>query len=247
MKNYIGFIVLVCILSSCKTQNLFSALEKDQEVSELEMNRIFHSDTSYHYTIRKDDKISISVWGQDELSVGSVYSIYNSNEVYGKWLLVDSRGNIEIPKIGTTHVEGQTIVQLKDQLKASFQEWIKTPIVDVKIMNKEITVIGEVIKPGVFTVDTDRNKLLDLIAKSGGFDSYANLEYVKVLRQVGPDVYVLNIDLTKAGNYLQKNISLHPSDVVIIPSKGYKEFDKRVSVIIPLTSTVSASAILLGL
>lgn len=247
MKNILGFLCMLCLFASCKTQNLFVESNEDIHDSVEEIDSIFFRNLDYEYTIRKDDKINISVWGQDELSIGSVYGIYNSNEVYGKWLLVDSRGCIEVPRIGTTKVEGKTVVELKDTLRSVFQTWIKVPVVDVKILNKEITVLGEVRNPGVFKVDTDRNALLHMIAQSGGFDFYANLKHLKVLRQEGRDVRVVNIDLTEEGNYLQKNIQLYPGDIVIVPSKSYKEFDKRVSIIIPLTSTISASAIILGL
>ena len=247
MKQYLGYLIILSFFTSCKTQNLFLGSEDQFQNTEEEITETFFQDSTYEYKIRKDDKINISVWGQDELSVGSIYGIYNSNEVYGKWLMVDARGCIEVPKIGTTQVEGITVVELKDSLKSIFSQWIKTPIVDIKILNKEITVLGEVRNPGVIKVDTERNTLLDMIAKTGGFDSYANLEYLKVLRQEGPDVRVVNIDLTQAGNYAQRNIQLHPGDVVVVPSRSYKEFDKRVSVIIPLTSTISASAIVLGL
>jgi polysaccharide export outer membrane protein len=247
MNNYLGFICLIFFFASCKTQNLFLESKKELNESNEEVRADFFYNPDYQYKIRRDDKINISVWGQDEYSVGSAYGIYNSNEVYGKWLMVDARGCIEVPKIGTTKVEGKTVVELKDSLKSVFQTWINTPIVDVKILNKEITVLGEVRNPGVFKIDTDRNSLLNMIARTGGFDFYANMKHVKVLRQEGPDVRVVNIDLTESGDYLQKNIQLHPGDIVIVPSKDYKEFDKRVSIIIPLTSTISASAIILGL
>jgi polysaccharide export outer membrane protein len=84
----------------------------------------FSYDPKYEYKIRKDDKITLSVWGQDDLSVGSVYGIYNSNEVYGKWLLVDINGNIEIPRLGTTNVIGKTIPELKEEIKTKLKKWL---------------------------------------------------------------------------------------------------------------------------
>jgi polysaccharide export outer membrane protein len=124
---------------------------------------------------------------------------------------------------------------------------VQNPVVDVKILNKEITILGEVRTPGVVKIDKDRNQLMELIARCSGFEFYANLKKIKVLRQVGVDVAVTNIDLTKADHLSQRNLYLLPGDVVIIPSKRYKEFDKRISVIIPLTTTVSAAAIIMGL
>lgn len=126
--------------------------------------------------------------------MGSVYGIYNSNEVYGKWLLVDINGNIEIPKLGTTSVIGKSLPELKEDIKTKLKKWLVNPIVDVKVLNKEIAVMGEVRNPGVIQVDKDQNTLLELISKTGGFEMYANLKSVKILRQEGENARVTNID-----------------------------------------------------
>lgn len=237
-------IIILALLSSCKTTNLF--VDKNASNDPADLDSIFVANNRYEYQIRKDDKITISVWGQDEYSVGSTYGIYNSNEVYGKWLMVDAKGNIEIPKIGSFHVEKMTIVQLKEKLKKSFGEWIKTPIVDIKILNQEITVLGEVRDPQVILVDKSRNTLLELIARCKGFEFYANPAYIKVFRQVGENVHVANINLTKSGSMTAKNINLYPGDVVVVPSKKYKEFDKRISTIIPFTTALTSAAIFMS-
>jgi polysaccharide export outer membrane protein len=243
-KLLISFALGTILLSSCKTTNLFEDKKADNSVAAL--SSVFSNTADYQYQIRKDDKITISIWGQDELSVGSTYGIYNSNEVYGKWLMVDANGNIEIPKIGTFNVEKMTLIALKDSLRVRFSTWIKSPIVDIKVLNREITVLGEVRDPQVISVDKERNTLIDVITRCKGFEFYANTKYIKVLRQVGEDVYVANIDFTKKGDYLLKNINLYPGDVVIVPSKKFKDFDRRVSTIIPLTTTISAAAIFMG-
>lgn len=245
MKRLASFVLLALALASCKTQNLF--VQKHSTPLKDSVDASFLYDPGYQYVIRKDDKIAIGVWGQDELSVGSVYGIYNSNEVYGKWLLVDAEGNIEVPKLGTTSVLGKTIPQLKDTLRQALKKWIVNPVVDVKVLNKEITLLGEVRTPGVQKVDKDQNSLVEMISRAGGTEFYANLKVVKVLRQQGADVKVINVDLTKPDDYLNRNLQLHPGDIVIVPSKKYKEFDKRISTIIPFTTTISAAAILLSL
>ena len=245
MKYLIGFLLLsITLFSACKTTNLFVDKKASNKVAD--MDSAFLNSSNYQYQIRKDDKITISVWGQDDLSVGSTYGIYNSNEVYGKWLMVDGKGNIEAPKLGTFQVEKMTLSQLKDKLKVQYSEWIKNPVVDIKVLNREITIMGEVRDPQVITVDKEQNTLLDMIARCKGLEFYANSKYIKVLRQVGENVHVANIDLTNNGDYLKKNINLYPGDVVIVPSKKYKEFDRRISNIIPMATTLTSSAIFLG-
>lgn len=246
MKPLLTLLLLtVLFFVSCRTSNILAGEPKSEQNAILDS--VFYSPHPHPYHIRKDDKITISIWGQDNLSVGSTYGIYNSNEVYGKWLMVDASGNIEIPKIGRLRVENMTIIQLKDSLRILFGEWVKTPIIDIKILNRSIMVLGEVRDPQTISVDKERTSLLEALAICKGVDFYANLKSIKVFRQVGENVHVASIDLSKSGDYRLKNITLYPGDVVIVPSKKYKAFDKRIATIIPFTTTLSAAAILLGL
>lgn len=241
LKKLILSSFFLMLMVSCKTYNV---LEEEQASRNMQD---FSYDPNYEYRIRKDDKITLSVWGQDDLSVGSVYGIYNSNEVYGKWLLVDINGNIEIPKLGTTAVVGKSLPELKEEIKTKLKKWLVNPIVDVKVLNKEIAVMGEVRNPAVIQVDKDQNTLLELVSKAGGFEMYANLKSIKILRQEGENVRVTNIDLTKMKDVPNQNILLHPGDYIIVPSKKSKDFDKRISTIIPFATVTSAAAILIGL
>ena len=104
--------------------------------------------------------------------------------------------------------------------------------------------MGEVRDPAVIQVDKDNNTLLEITARTGGFTDLANIKYVKIVRQEGPHVRLASVDLSKSGDYLKKNIQLHPGDIVLVPSKRYKEFDRRVSIIIPFTTAITAAAIL---
>ncbi|MFE3847460.1 polysaccharide biosynthesis/export family protein [Flavobacterium sp. LB3P45] len=241
MKLFLKLLLISLLITSCKTQNIFESKKGTNDKS------AFLYDANYQYKIRKDDKISISVWGEDDLSVGSIYGIYNSNEVYGKWLLVDAYGNIEIPKIGTKNVLNKTVAELKEEIKIELKKWLVNPVLDIKVLNKEITVLGEVRTPSAIKVDVDNVNLLHIISKAGGFDAYANIKYVKILRQEGANVKVTNLDLTTDSTIFNATIQLHPGDVVIVPSKKNKEFDKRISIIIPFTTAITAAAIIIGL
>ena len=240
-RSLILIFILGSLLTSCRTANVLMDSRKERKIAaSTPLDTLFTFNKNYEYKIRKNDKISISVWGQDELSVGSIYGVYNSNEIYGKWLMVDANGMIEIPKIGSFNVLNYTVTQFKDTLQSHVGEWIKNPIVDVKVLNKEITLLGELRAPQVHVVDKDRNTLIELVTKSGGFDFYADLKHIKVLRPSGDTVVTAILNITKSGDYLNKNIQLYPGDIVIVPSKRNKEFDKRIATIVPFTASVSA-------
>ncbi len=162
-------------------------------------------------------------------------------------MLVDAAGNIEGPKVGTVHVEGKTVIELKSELRTYFSKWVNDPIVDVKILNKEIAVLGEVKNPSKITIEGESKKLLNVIAQCQGFDDYAELRKVKILRETPDSLYVANINLTDEDNIAANNLQLIPGDVVIVPSKKHKEFDKRIANIIPISSSITAAVVLLGL
>lgn len=73
-----------------------------------------------------------------------------------------------------------------------------------------------------------------------------DLKYVKVVGPFGDSVLVENVDLRKSGDYMSKNIQVHPGDIVIVPSKKYKQFEKRISTIIPFVTSLSTFAVLFG-
>lgn len=58
---------MLSILTSCKTSNLF--VEENTRNTVQDLDSVFLSNNKYEYQIRIDDKITISVWGQDEFSV----------------------------------------------------------------------------------------------------------------------------------------------------------------------------------
>ena len=72
MKKAVIILSFILLLTSCKTYNVF---ENKKGLLDREE---FTYDDSYQYKIRKEDKISISVWGEDELGVGSVFGCKSS-------------------------------------------------------------------------------------------------------------------------------------------------------------------------
>ena len=65
----LALVLVLGLLSSC-TQNLFVTKNKLPAASTLDVG------PGYHYHLRKDDKISLSVWDHEALSVGSIYGHY---------------------------------------------------------------------------------------------------------------------------------------------------------------------------
>jgi polysaccharide export outer membrane protein len=240
LKSYIICLFCLAMLQSCVTQNM---MQKPQ-INNAMPDGFFTNTASKQYVIRVDDKVNISIWGHDELSVGSVYGIYNSNEVYGKWVMVDANGEVQIPKVGNLKIAGMSMLQAEDSIKRIVSKWIVNPIVFVRVLNKEVVVMGEVKAPGRLTFDKSTYSLAETIAMAGDFDFYANKKKIIVVRKVDGFEKQMKLDLTRSDQFSLNNIPILPGDLVYIPSKRNKDFDRRVSTIAPFTSVATTLVIL---
>jgi polysaccharide export outer membrane protein len=221
-------------------QNLMS--KSDQAMRN---DSLFFQKTNFEYVIKKDDKLSISVWDHEDLSVGSIYGIYNSNEVYGKWLMVDAFGNVAVPRIGEVQVAGKTAIEVEEMLKGIFSKSVLNPIVEVKVLNKEVTVMGEVRTPSKLLLDKEENSILEIISRAGDFDYYANKTKVTVVREIGNVPYKIELDLTGMDVHHSQNILVQPGDIVYVPTRRGKNWDKKASTAIPVTSVITSIIVIL--
>ena len=226
-------------MSSCTTQNLFqkSHIPKDAQ--------IFLPDSSYQYVIHKGDKISVSIWDHEDMSVGSVFSIYNSNDVTGKWAMVDAAGNLAMPKLGEVQVAGKTVMEAEATLRDQYKKWIVNPIIHLKVLNKEITVLGELHMPGKYALDKDNNTLLDAIGKAGDFDLYADRGKVLVVRSTSSGPKMITVDLRITDAMFSQNVQIQPGDIVYVPSRHGKIWDKRGgATLIPIGAAITSIVLL---
>ena len=107
-KSSILYLILVLCLSSCAQLNMYTSekvIDQTQKLIQMTEN--------YIPVIGVNDKVSVSIWGNEEMSVGSVYGIYNSNEVFGKWLIVDEDSMISLPRVGQVKIGGLNINEAK--------------------------------------------------------------------------------------------------------------------------------------
>lgn len=244
MKNnllYTRFVMLLMItigFSSCGNSNLFQS--ETPSASGRELQELFKEQEQ---VIATDDKISVSIWNHDDLSVGSVFGIYNSNEVYGKWVLVDSEGFVTLPKIGKVKIGGLTTVEAAEKLKNPYSKFIIDPVIVVKVLNREVTVLGEVATPGNYLLEKEKNSLFELLGRAGGLNYYGNTKEVKLIR----DDKEYDLNLTDMGEFVQNNIMLRKGDIVYVPTKKGKNLDKKAPTIISIASVATTLVVVVTL
>ncbi len=223
------------LLFSCKTQNLF------QTKNHGDLTDLFNVDEDYEYIIKTDDKISLSIWDHTDMSIGSVFSIYNSNEAFGKWVLVRKDSTVILPKVGKVKIGGLTRQEAAELIIPLYAKSIVDPIIVVKVLNREVTVLGEVRTAGKYILDKERNTLTEILGVSQGLQTYANMRKIQLIR--GGVNY--EIDLTKLDDRALYSIVVESGDVINVPSRNGKMLDQKAPTIIPLASALTAVALIL--
>lgn len=177
--------------------------------------------------VKAGDRITISVWGHEDLGVGSAFSVYNATEETGRFLTVDVLGNIRLPLVGQIHIAGMTELEAKQTLTTAFANYIQRPLVEVRMLGIVYSVLGETTTPGNFDLPSQGRTVAQAIAQAGGFTDYADLSRVSIMRNNSDSSQIeVVLDLGKRGNYSAPSMPLQAGDVIFIPARRSKHNDR---------------------
>lgn len=183
---------------------------------------------NYEMIIHRDDLLAIMVNSKDpELAMLfnmplTTYQLGTSGGSYGQQrvlgYLVDANGNVDFPILGLIKAEGLTRLQLTNLIKDRLikEDLIKDPIVTIQFMNFKISVVGEVARPGSFTISGDRVTLLEAISMAGDLTIYGKRDRVAVIRERDAKRTVLFHDLRSADIFQSPCYYLQQNDIVYV-------------------------------
>ncbi|MEL6866636.1 MAG: polysaccharide biosynthesis/export family protein [Bacteroidota bacterium] len=229
--------LLLC-LNACQTPQLFQTKEQtDSSVLS------YFAQSPPAPVLKKGDKITLSIWQHDQLSIGSINTVYNTDEMTGRWVIIDKEGEVNLPKIGRAKIEGYTIKEAAYYLEALYSKHIKSPVINLRVLNHFVTVIGEVNAPSRYNLDNETIRLVDLIAEAGGLTEYAEAKDVRLIREINGQLLSMSIDMTSLLEMKTKNAILLPEDVIYIPSRSKKGSDEFLAKAVPITSILTGFAV----
>ncbi|WP_276480600.1 polysaccharide biosynthesis/export family protein [Paraflavitalea pollutisoli] len=132
--------------------------------------------------------------------------------------LVSQTGEIQLFKLGTIKVEGWSKDQLADTLEAMYAkaDLLKNPYVEVRLMNYKITLIGEVTRPGTYSIPTEKVNIFEALGLAGDITVYGKRNNVMVVRESKGKREFQQLDLSKPEVFGSPYYYLQPNDMVIV-------------------------------
>ena len=244
--NWVLLAALVAIASSCASSKNWTYLR------DFEYGEVYEAANAPELKLQPGDEVMIQVRSTNpELAapfnagagMGSIENAASSNAVK---YLIDPKGCIEFPVIGTMKIEGKTLKEVKEMIASSIIDmgYIKEPIVDVSMGNFTITVLkensGSIIQAGNGPIN-----LLQVVAQSSTGGQLVKIKDVMVIRTEDGVRKAYSVNLQKKDLFDSPAYYLQQNDIVYFKPKGHREsqpvrtFISALSPILSLGSIVS--------
>jgi polysaccharide export outer membrane protein len=223
-KLYLLFLCL--IVSSC-------GLYKDKQYKDISYYQNLDRSGNYEEEIRNYSPLKIQTGDILGINVSDINqeaaSVFNTsinrvngnnmentplNPVYG--FKVDANGEVQLPLVGSMKVAGFTTDEVGKQLTASLLNYLKKPIVNIRILNFKISVQGDVLKPDVYTIQNDHINIVEALSLAGDLTITAKRTNVLLIREENGKRQFFTINLTKKDLFDSPYYYLHNNDILYV-------------------------------
>lgn len=187
---------------------------------------------TYEVTIQPDDLLMVIVSAEDpEIAAPfNLKSVRTTNpgklDAVGgqetmQLYLVDANGTIDFPVLGKLKVGGLTRSAVLQLFQEKIGTYIKNPIVNLRIMNFKVSVQGEVVAPGTYTIDSERITLIEALSKARDLTIYGKRNNILIIREIDGVKSYNRVDITQADFINSPFYYLAQNDVVYVePNKN---------------------------
>ena len=228
MKKLLKFasvLLFVAVLASCTAYKSVPYLQNVDQV-ELEKKPL------YDAKIMPKDLLTITVNTTDPEAAApfnlTVQTVLNaqSKSTYSQpalmMYLVDNEGMIDFPVLGRLKVGDLTKTQAEEMIRQGLKPYLKeVPIVNVRMANYKISVLGEVAHPGTFSISNEKVNIFEALALAGDMTVWGVREDVKLIREdSNGERQVISLNMNDAEVINSDYYYLQQNDVVYVtPNK----------------------------
>ena len=225
VKFFLLCLVVLAVFSSCVSQRNVRLI---QEKVNKEMTTQFQNAKAASYKLQSGDQLYIRVNSIDPKTSKFFQTdfpyLMNPTYQYLNTYVVDEFGYITFSFIDKMYITGSTVQEVRQKIQTKLDEYFKEATVLVKLVNFQVGVLGEVNKPGNFTVDQDQINLFQALGIAGGITDFGNLKQAKLIRQTQTGSEIFLLDLTDNKILESPYYYLMPNDLLYIEPRSSKSW-----------------------
>ncbi|WP_282056666.1 polysaccharide biosynthesis/export family protein [Maribacter luteus] len=250
MKNYVQSIVLllaVTIITSCASRKEVVYFQDTGDFETLVNNNDFVS------KFKVDDLVSIHISSLNP-EASAPFNLFRGAGEGGMQAeqvdyLVDQAGEIDFPVIGKLKISGLSPDELRTLLRERLSDYLKDPIINIRLQNFTVTVLGEVNRPGTYPVNGEQISILEALGLAGDLTIRGVRENVLVIRDFNGTKVYNRIDLTTKNMVKSPVFYLTQNDVVYVePNRSgitASSLDNRANIAISIVSLLITSTVII--
>lgn len=138
--------------------------------------------------------------------------------------VVDNDGYIDFPVLGKISVAGMTRWELSEKIKDILLDkgYLNDAVVTVEFMNFKVSVLGEVNKPGTYTIEGDKVTVLQALSLAGDLTIFGKRNNVTVIREMDGERIFYNVDLCSVDMFKSPAYNLLQNDIVYVEPSEIK-------------------------
>ncbi len=183
-------------------------------------------------SIQKSDILSITVHSFDQelaipFNLSDTRSAGGQNDSPSITYQVDEKGMINFPVLGEIQLGGLKVSDAKKVVEEKLKEHLKEPVIKMRLVNFRVAVLGEVNKPGTFTIVNDRITILEALGLAEDLTPYGNRQNILVIREQNGVREFGEMDIQSTDFLRSPYFYLRQGDVIYVEPRKDKEATVR--------------------
>jgi len=231
-KLGLAVVLIAMLFASCVPQKKMLYLKEAQMLAQNQSIN-YVNDRSVNYKLQPGDNLYIRFVNiVDERSAallnGSENGLSNTangeSAIYLQSYTIDEEGFIELPLMGKIELRNLTVDEAKTVLQTELDKYVNQTTIIVKLSNFNLTILGEVNKPGMFKVYQSQINLFEAISLAGNMTNFAKNDKVKIIRQTENGSEIITVDMGSADILSSPYYYLKPNDIVYVEPMKIKQW-----------------------
>ena len=217
------------VFASCVPQKKMLYL-KDAEMLTENISKEYVNDRTIDYKLQPGDNLYIHVVNTiDERGAASINGdtrgyLSSDANIYLQTTTIDKEGCIEMPLVGKVEVKNLTVDEAKNKLQTAINTYINGSMLIVKLASFNVTLLGEVSRPGMYKVYQSQINLFEAMSLAGNMTNFAKKSDVKIIRQTDNGSEIVTVDMGQADILSSPYYYLKPNDIVYVEPLKIKQW-----------------------
>lgn len=245
LSNLSLIIFTIFILTSCGSIKDVAYFQDPDQIPSVAYQ---HDMAKYEIRIMPNDNLLITVSALNPQAAEPFNAVNLTNRSVStsglEWqgYLVDEKGEINFPVVGKLRVGGLIKSEAISLIQKRISQYIDDPVVNIRFMNYKVSVLGEVNRPGSYTITDEKISISQALALAGDLTIYGKRNDIMVCRVENGEKQFYYVDITSPAIFFSPCYYLQQNDIVYVtPNKSRASsstYNSNLPLIVSLVSVV---------